>query len=115
VNGKPWLEPPAPGNFATISRQWRSGDRVDLELPRRLRLESVNRQHPDVVALLCGPLVLFPVTENGPQLSPTRAQLLAAKQTQPQLWETSVASGSVRLKPYVAIDDEEYSTYLRVI
>ena len=115
VNGKPWPAGPAPGNFATISREWRSGDRVDLELPRRLRLETIDRQHPDVVALLGGPLVLFPITENGAQLSPTRAQLLAAKQTQPQLWETSVASGSVKFKPYVAIDNEEYSTYLRVI
>ena len=115
VNGKPWPAAPAPGNFATISRQWRSGDRVDLELPRRLRLETIHPQHPDVVALLGGPLVLFPITENGSQLSPTRAQLLASKQTQPQLWETSVPSGSVKFKPYVAIDDEEYSTYLRVI
>jgi len=40
---------------------------------------------------------------------------VASKQTQPELWETSIASGSVKLKPYVAIDDEEYSTYLRVI
>jgi len=115
VNGKPWPEGPAPGSFATISRQWRRGDRVDLELPRQLRLEPIDKEHPDVVALLSGPLVLFPIIENGSQLSPTRGQLLASKQTQPELWETSVASGSVRLKPYVAIDDEEYSTYLRVI
>lgn len=115
VNGKAWPDGPAPGNFATISREWRNGDRVDLELPRRLRLETLDQQHSDVVALLSGPLVLFPITENGSQPTPTRAQLLAAKQIQPQLWETSVASGSVRFKPYVAIDGEEYSTYLRVI
>jgi len=80
-----------------------------------LRLEPIDKEHPDVVALLCGPLVLFPIIENGSQLSPTRAQLVASKQTQPELWATSVASGSVKLKPYVAIDDEEYSTYIRVI
>jgi len=114
VNGKRWMEAWAPGSFATISREWNSGDRVDLELPRKLRLEPIDQRHPDVVALLSGPLVLFPITENGAHLLPTRAQLLAAKQTQTQLWETSVAAGPVRFKPYVAIDNEEYSTYLRV-
>lgn len=114
VNGKRWPEAPVPGRIRTISRPWRSGDRVDLELPRRLRLEAVDPGHPDVVALLCGPLVLFPITENGAQLSLTRAQLLASKQTQPEAWETSIASGTVRFKPYVALDDETYSTYLRV-
>jgi len=57
VNGQRWSGATEPGGFAAVARRWRDGDRIELELPRRLRLESIDRQHPDMVALLCGPLV----------------------------------------------------------
>jgi uncharacterized protein len=114
VNGKRWPDLPAPGTFTTVSRQWRSGDRVDLQLPRKMRLEPIDRQHPETVALLCGPLVLFAITSNGSQPSPTTGQLLAARQSGGQAWEATLAGGSMRLLPYVAIDEEQYSTYLHL-
>ena len=113
VNGKRWPGAAVPGNFSVISRQWRSGDRVELAVPRRLRLRPIDDHHTDMVAVLCGPLVLFPITGTASQPSVTREQLLATKQVQPELWETPTASGSLRFKPYVAIDEEHYSTYLR--
>jgi DUF1680 family protein len=114
VNGKRWPDSPVPGTFHTISRRWRSGDRVDLQLPRKMRLEPIDSRHPETVALLCGPLVLFAITDNDLQPGLTRAQLLTSKQTGKQLWETSAPGGSLRLLPYVAIDEEQYSTYLDV-
>jgi hypothetical protein len=113
VNGKRWAESPVPGTFSTISRQWRNGDRVDLRLPRQMRLYPIDPQHPDTVALLCGPLVLFPII-NTSAPSMTRAQLMAATQTGKQEWQTTSAGGAVKLLPYIAIDEEQYSTYLRV-
>jgi uncharacterized protein len=116
VNGKGWAGSPAPGTFATISRKWHAGDRVELEFPRKTRLESINSQHPDTVALSCGPLVMFPITDTTEPFSLTRAQLLAAKQTGKQQWEinTGGMSNSIRLLPYIMIDEERYSTYLHV-
>ena len=114
VNGKRWFNSPAPGAFLAISRQWRNGDRVDLQLPRRMRLEPIGPQHPETVALVCGPLVLFAISNNDIQPALTRAVLLASRQTGKQLWETGVPGGSLRLLPYVAIDEEQYSTYLHV-
>jgi len=109
INGKRWPDQPQPGAFALISRPWRSGDHIDLELPRKLRLEPIDAKHVDTVALLCGPLVLFPIRENGsPSL--TKAQLLAAERTGPQLWE----AGPQKFLPYVAINAEQYSTYMQV-
>ena len=102
------------GTFVTIFRQWRTSDRVALGLPRTMRLQSIDAAHPEVVALLCGPLVWFPIIENGSPLSCSRTQLLAAKQTQDQLWEAAAATGPVKFRPYTAIDDEQYSTYFRV-
>ena len=55
-----------PGTFASIRRTWKDGDRVELELPMPLRLEQVDANHPNMVALVQGPLVLFAVTESQP-------------------------------------------------
>jgi uncharacterized protein len=110
VNGKQWRGPLEPGTFASISRSWHSGDRIDLELPRKLRLEPIDSRHATTVALLCGPLVLFSIRGGGSQPSLSRSELLAAKQTQPQVWETR----SQKFLPYVAINDEQYSTYMQV-
>jgi len=111
LNGKRWPGSLVPGNFATISRQWRSGDQVDLQLPRKMRLEPIDEKHPETAALLCGPLVLFPLNHEGGPLRVPRSQLLAARQTGKQRWEVRAAHGPLTLRPFVAINDESYSTY----
>jgi hypothetical protein len=113
VNGKRWTDLPEAGTFATISRPWKNGDRVDLQLPRKMRLQAINPRHPDTVALLYGPLVLFAIT-SGDRPSLTRAQLLAARQTVKSAWEVATARGLMKMLPYIAIDEEQYSTYLQV-
>jgi hypothetical protein len=102
-----------PGTFAAISRQWHDGDRIDLQLPRKARLEAIDLRHPDTVALLFGPLVLFAIT-NGQEAALTRSELLSATQKGKQVWEVGTQRDPLKLLPYIAIDDEEYSTYLRV-
>jgi hypothetical protein len=115
VNGKKWQDAAEPGTFLAIFRQWRSGDRIDLQMPRKIRLQAIDPQHPDTVALLCGPLVLFAITKDSAQpFSIARAKLLAARQTEKQAWEVTEANGPIRLLPYIGIDDEQYSTYLHV-
>ena len=100
------------GAFANIEREWRNGDQVELELPMRPRLEAIDAQHPDVVALMVGPLVLF--GDQTPGL--TRAQLLAPKKMAPGIWHVSL--GGDRLMKMVSwtglSEDERYTTYLRV-
>jgi len=48
VNGKRVSSPIVAGTFATIRREWKSGDRVELELPLAMHLEAINDKHPDV-------------------------------------------------------------------
>ncbi|HEY0795713.1 MAG TPA: beta-L-arabinofuranosidase domain-containing protein, partial [Acidisarcina sp.] len=112
VNGAP-----APlvitAGFATLRRQWKDGDRIELELPLPMRLEPVDAQHPDTVALVRGPLVLFAIGEGTPNV--TRAQLLAAtRNSASREFTAQSASGPLRLLPFTAIADEHYSTYLTV-
>jgi hypothetical protein len=47
-----------PGTWAALERRWNSGDRIDLTLPLALRMQAVDRQHPDRVAVVRGPVVL---------------------------------------------------------
>ena len=62
VNGK--REAVAAGTFVTVWREWKDGDRIEVELPLKARLEALDPQHADTVALIVGPIVLFAVTES---------------------------------------------------
>jgi DUF1680 family protein len=112
VNGKPVPASEVPGNFVTIRRPWKTGDRIEMGLPMRLRLEAIDAQHPQTVALLCGPLVLFAITDAPPTV--TARQLLAAKKTGQQSWQVETASGPLSMLPFTAVEDQPYSTYLIV-
>jgi len=57
-----------PGKWATIQRQWSAGDRVKVQLPMRLNLSAIDRQHPRRVAITYGPVVL--VRLHQPELTP---------------------------------------------
>jgi DUF1680 family protein len=110
VNGK--REPASVGSFARVQRKWKDGDRIDVELPLTARLEAIDAQHPETVALLVGPVVLFAVTDSQPAV--TRPQLLAAKKTGAQSWHVETAGGSMKMLPFSVIRDEQYTTYFRV-
>lgn len=111
INGKHTSEPLSPGSFASIRREWRRGDRCELSLPMTTRLQPIDAQHPDTVALRYGPLVLFAIAPSGPV---TRSQLLAAKQISRDRWQVETMQGALLMLPFVSIDQEQYSTYLQV-
>jgi uncharacterized protein len=114
VNGARWRDAPEPGSFAPLTRTWHDGDTIELELPRTLRLETADARHPDTVALLAGPLVLFPIGGGSERPRLTRSELLAVRQVQPRGWATRGASPPLSFLPYTAIDEEEYSTFVTV-
>ena len=112
VNGLRVTETVTPGQFFRIRRQWKSGDRVQLELPLRVRLEAIDSDHPETVAIVSGPLVLFPITDG--KYGVTRAQLLASEKSGAQEWRVTTRGGSMRLLPFTSIGDEQYSTYFHL-
>jgi uncharacterized protein len=111
VNGKR-VDSIVAGKFATIRRTWKSGDRIEMDLPMKLRLEPIDPEHPQIVALLCGPLVLFAITD-APS-SVTAQQLLAAKRIGNHEWQVEATGGSMSMLPFTIIEDQPYSTYLKV-
>jgi hypothetical protein len=73
----------------------------------------VDALHPDVVALVRGPLVLFALTPGKTKVS--RAQLLAAQRTGTSpTWTIETGEEPLRMKPFWAIRDERYSLYLDI-
>jgi DUF1680 family protein len=112
VNGRRVQAPATPGSFTALHRQWKTGDRVELDLPMTTRLEPVDPQHPQTVALLFGPLVLFAITDTQPFI--TRADLLAAKRMDQRSWQVKTTGAPVKMLPFTEIGEEQYSTYLRL-
>jgi hypothetical protein len=117
INGK--REPtPQGGQFAAIRREWHSADRVELQLPDTRRLERVDDEHPDTVALLAGPLVLMRIVEAGATAPPLRRDsLLRAQRARNggHEWQVATDTGAVKLKPFLDIDGEHYSAYQTVL
>ncbi len=116
VNGTRQAGLAVPGQFAAVRREWKTGDRVELELPLKMRLESLDANHADTVALLRGPLVLMAVKENqaAPLKKMTRAQLLGARRVSERQWQTESADGPVTLLPFTWLGSRPYTTYVQV-
>jgi uncharacterized protein len=57
LNGKTLPVSARPGSYLSLSRQWKSGDRVELALPLSLRVEAMP-DDPGLQAFLYGPIVL---------------------------------------------------------
>jgi len=109
VNGK--REIATAGAFARVERKWKNGDRIDLELPMATRLEAVDAPHPETVAPVVGPLVLFAIADTEPTV--TRAQLLAAKKVGAKSWQVETAGSTIKMLPWTEIEEEPYTTYLK--
>ena len=110
VNGKRAEVEAQGGTFAVLDRTWNPGDRIELELPTPMRLSAVDAQHPDTVALVRGPLVLFAL--GAAPTGITRKELLGAQPAGGRRDEW--VAGGMRLRPFTSIGDEGYSTYVRV-
>jgi uncharacterized protein len=113
VNGKRVSIPVVAGTFAGVRNTWKDGDVIELELPMPLRLEQVDANHPNLVALVQGPLVLFAVADAQPRFD--RRSLLAAKPANNAAgdWTATSADGSnITMRPFMNIDKESYSTYV---
>lgn len=58
LDGTPVAVSAEPGGWATVTREWQSGDSITLRLPMALRAQPIDPQHPGRAAILYGPVVL---------------------------------------------------------
>jgi DUF1680 family protein len=115
VNGRtaPGLAP-HPGTWLVMDREWRNGDRVELTLDMPLRLIPLDTDHPNLVALMHGPIALFALFPAPDRL--TRAQLLNANRIAPVTNHHLVTTetGDVEFWPFTSITGEHYRLYHQI-
>jgi DUF1680 family protein len=114
INGRRTEDEIVPGKFLALRQTWKAGDRIEFEIGMPLRLEAVDPQNPDTVALVRGPIALFAVGEIPARL--TRAQLLSASAAAQfsRDWLVGSNGRSLTLRPFSALRDETYRLYHKV-
>lgn len=99
VNREPIAAPINPGQFIEVRRNWRDGDVLQARIPLVTREEPVDAQHPNLVAVMRGPVMLVAAMD-------------------PQVKLAMGAPGEVRaapaaaMMPFYRVKDEVYTTYL---
>jgi hypothetical protein len=106
VNDRPVDVPIEPGRFLPLRRVWSDKDRIAIAFDMPLRLEAVDDKHPNLLALMQGPLALFAV---GDRFLPfRRAELLAVGQTgRSSEWTVATSDGTQRFRPFFAVGPTE--------
>ena len=111
VNGKATGQTLEPGTWAELDQTWKSEDRIEVSFDMPLRLVPIDPQHPDLVALVRGPVALFAIEQGSAKM--TKAQMLAAQRVSANSgdWEVSTSGGKVLMGPYPAMTNERYRLY----
>lgn len=113
VNGQPAGAAASPGSFATLRRRWQNNDCIEVRLGHEFRVEAIDDLHPDVVALMRGPVMYVAID---PPLSLFTAKLsmpgdLRAIAGQRQTWMRRVQGQEIVFVPFYKIRNESYNTY----
>jgi hypothetical protein len=58
INGEPSKVACKPGTWAAVQRTWKSGDKIEVTIPLKLRFSAVDKWHPNRIAVVRGPVVL---------------------------------------------------------
>ncbi len=127
LNGNRLKASLSPGTFFPVRRSWKSGDVVKFDIDQTIRVEAVDPQTPDQVALVRGPQVLFAIAGQQPQarreqlarLQPYKTQnsIVAKRRTAPEDddWKLDLDGTTILLRPFSRIHDETYQTYWKVL
>jgi uncharacterized protein len=125
INGKPIDASANPGSYLTLSRVWKTGDRVEMDLPMLLRIEAMP-DDPKTQAVLYGPIVLagdlgtkglspeLIVGVSSPQLrksGPIDIPALQASSIKPSDRPLTFQMNGTSLMPISRILDRRYTVY----
>ena len=121
-----WLERPAritvngaaaapakPGSFAALRRRWKSGDVVELRLPQQFRAEPIDDLHPDVVAVMRGPVMLVAIDPpDGLEKRPLPIEEgFAVPGQRAGAWTRNLDGREIVFVPFYQVQNEPYTTY----
>ena len=111
-----------PGQWATLKRRWKNGDRVAIRVPDRFQFQPVDEQHPNRVAIRRGAVVLVQdgwFTEEARDLPPENeiTGWLTPHKEEPGVFESKDREGKFlktgRFLPFYQIPEQRpYRMYL---
>jgi hypothetical protein len=115
LNGNQIQQEIVPGQFLPMQRLWKDGDRVEMEVDLPLRLEAVDSENKNRVALIHGPIALFGVGEIPSRI--TSKDLLAATRSSSSAtdWTVHTETGTLTLRPFASIMSESYRLYQMIV
>ncbi|HUN72061.1 MAG TPA: beta-L-arabinofuranosidase domain-containing protein [Steroidobacteraceae bacterium] len=121
VNGRLAAAAATPGTFAALRRTWKRGDRIELRLPQAFRAEPIDGSHPDIVAMMRGPLMYCALDFRGsgtaaPPATPlaqlTSAALEPVAGTRQSYMQTNSAQQTIFV-PFHTVQNESYDVYFQ--
>jgi uncharacterized protein len=116
INGQRSTLRIVPGRFADLTREWRSGDRIELDLPLRQHLKAIDAEHPQVVAISAGPLVLMRILDDAsPATAAIPRQALLSAERGARQWTISQEARKIELRAFADIGAQTYSAYQNII
>ncbi len=113
VNGAPASVTAAPGSFAALRRRWKNGDVVQLRLPQSFRTEPIDDQHPDVAAVMRGPVMLVAIDppDGLEKKSLSIGKGFTAVAQSSGIWARDEDGQQVVFLPFHQVQNERYTTY----
>ena len=126
VNGEDQKVDQEPESFVTVSREWKTGDRVEVNIPFTLRIETMP-DNPSRIAIFNGPVVL--AADLGPvpdpnSTDPLYVPVLMTKDPDPSHWLIPVEGKfnsfvtseiayprQVELNPFYRTHDRHYTIF----
>jgi hypothetical protein len=121
LNGEALASESRPSGYATVDREWKPGDALEVRFPMRLRLEATP-DNPRRVAVLCGPVVLAGVIEK--PLADADAPVFVTEGRPVDDWARPVVGetlafttagvgrpADVPLRPLFRVHDRPYAVY----
>ena len=115
INGESQAVQGTPGEYVTLDRAWKSGDRVELRMPMTFRLSRIMDQ-PNIAGIFYGP-VLLAVQEKGPLSTWRRVKIDVNDMSKSIVGDPATLRfqmGDLRLKPFFE-SYGRYSVYLDVL
>lgn len=114
VNGRPVRIKANPGTFLKLTRRWHEGDRVEVTFPKSLRFEAVDKQSPNLVALMYGPVLLVALANGDVTLHGDPAKPESWIKKQDDSSDTFHSADGQVFRPFYQLRDEHYTTYCRI-
>lgn len=116
INDKPVQVESRPGSFLPLTREWRTGDIVEIRLPMQLHICAMP-DDPDLMAFMYGPIVLAGLTDNDAYLLGDTANLdswIRPVEGRTLTFRTSGQVRDIEFIPLNQIIDQHYTVYFVV-